>query len=180
MRSTENIELLLKNLGEDWTNISPEELAQRVEALHGMQIEFFEMPMPKNYFGACMVVVEEEISATGFVFYAPNLNATLKSHVKTHEVAHLALGHNTVVLSFEELEKIQHHPELLLSSDKTIACRAMTASPNLSRKYLQEQEAENLTRTIYDKHFAARQRQHLEHASSYDDMDEALHRMGIA
>lgn len=180
MRSSDNIELLFKNLGDDWQNISPEEFATRVEQLHGIQIEFVEMPLPTGYFGACMVVVEEAEVPIAFVFYAPNMPAAQQAHVKTHEVAHIALRHNTIVATIDQLEQIQREPSLLFNSQWAIACRATTPRRNQSQREAEEEEAELLTRLVYEKHFAARQKEHLKHGSSQADADEALRRMGIA
>ena len=180
MRSTENIELLFRNLGADWASITPEEFAAQVEELHGIHIEFVEMPLPRGYFGACMVVVEEEESPTGFVFYAPKLQPTQREHVKMHEVAHIALQHNIVIASYEQLEKIQRNPKLLTESNLTIACRATNSSGKRSKRQTQEDEAELLTRLIFEQRFLTRQKNHLARASSLEYTDEALRRMGIA
>lgn len=180
MRSSENIELLFRNLPHDWANITSEEFAAQVETLHGIRIEFVEMPLPRGYFGACMVVVESEEMPIGFVFYAPNLQPAQREHVKTHEVAHLALRHNTVIASYNELERISKNPGLLVKSDITIACRATTHPDALNERQRQENEAELLTRLIYERRFKSRQAEHLERASSLADTDEALRRMGIA
>lgn len=180
MKPSENIDLILKNLGEGWATMSPDDLARRVEQLHGIAIEFVEMPLPSGYFGACMIVVEEEELPTGFVFYAPDLTPTHRAHVKTHEIAHIALQHNTVVATYQDLERIQKDPSVLFKSNMTIACRNTTLRKNPTVRDLQEQEAELLTRIIYEKSFAERQKHHLQRGSSLEDMDGALRRMGIA
>ncbi len=180
MRSTENIELLFQNLPHDWASITPEELAAQVEELHGIHIEFVEMPLPRGYFGACMVVIEEEESPTGFVFYAPKLQPTQREHVKMHEVAHIALQHNTVIASYAQLEKIQRNPALLTESNLTIACRATNSLSKRTKRHTQEDEAELLTRLIFEQRFLTRQKNHFARASSLEYTDEALRRMGIA
>lgn len=180
MRTSENIELLFQNLRDDWANSTPEELAAQVEQLHGIHIEFVELPLPRGYFGACMVVVAEDEMPTGFVFYAPKLQPTQREHVKMHEVAHIALHHNTVIASYEQLAQIQRNPALLTASNLTIACRATNSLQSRSKQQTQEDEAELLTRLIFEQRFLTRQKNHLARASSLEYTDEALRRMGIA
>lgn len=180
MHSTENIELLFRNLGEDWANITPEKLAQRIELLHGIRIEFEEMALPRGYFGACVVVMDNDGFSTGYVLYAKNLPLTQQAHVKTHEIAHLALQHTTISATEEQLQQIQREPSLLFRSNWAIACRASTPAKERTAREVQEDEAELFTRLIYEKRTLMRQSKYLQRGSSLKEMDDALRRMGVA
>lgn len=170
---------ILDRLAPEAADFTPEVFARWIEEFDDCRVHFIPMDLPPGVFGACLVVTGEQVKWDKYVLYDSKLPATHQAHVKTHELAHLALGHKTVSLSPEQMEAIMLHPELVVDHLSVISCRSSAPSFLSSERNRAEQEAELLTRLIYHQAFAARQKRQLRPISSQADLDEALRRMGI-
>ena len=155
--------------------------AQQLEQFESRAIRFVEMPLPPGCFGGCIVVIQEaegrdgtRYPATEFVIVATGLAPALREHVQAHELAHIALGHPTVVLSQEQFANWTLH-RAVPADTPYFACRAADprrATPRLTL----DQQAEELTRRIEQRVLLARQGAGLRRYSSQQDLESAWRR----
>lgn len=168
----------------DPEHFSTENWVRRLEQFEGRSIHFVGLRLPPGCFGGCIIVTEEtegrdgiQYPVTEYVVYANDLPAAHREHVLAHELSHITLGHPTVVLSPEQFATWT--PNSLLSMpDPYFACRASDTTH--SSTWLEiDQEAERLTRLIYQRVLLARQRAGLSRYSSQQDFERGLRRLGI-
>lgn len=168
----------------DPEHFSTENWARRLEQFESRSIHFVGLRLPPGCFGGCIIVTEEteglggvRYPATEYVVYANDLPATHREHVLAHELSHITLGHPTVVLSPEQFANWS--PNSILSvTTPYFSCRASDTTHSSSRLET-DQEAERLTRLIYQRVLLARQRAGLRRYSSQQDFERGLRRLGI-
>jgi hypothetical protein len=168
----------------DPEHFSTETWVRRLEQFESRVILFVGLRLPPGCFGGCIIVTEESESldgirypATEYVVYANDLPAAHREHVLAHELAHITLGHPTVVLSPEQFASWSPHSILSVATPH-FSCRASdTIHP--SARLAMDQEAERLTRLIYQRVLLARQRAGLGRYSSQQDFERGLRRLGI-
>lgn len=167
----------------DVENFSAERWARHLESIDAKRFVFLPLPLPRGYFGARLIVVnnqleQEDAATTEYICYADWLPAVQAEHVKAHELAHSALNHPTLILSESELEGFRAN-----ASDPRLwrlaCCRASNPLQLADEQLAQDQEAERLARLIYQRKFGAREKKRWGRNSSQDDMDGFFHRLGI-
>lgn len=180
-----DFELVIPRLVPDVEHFSAEAFARRLEKFEGRAIYFVALPLPRGHFGARIIVIGETENHEGviypageYVIYADWLPPVHREHVKTHELAHIALGHPTLTLTSDELELVAENPERLARL-YTICCRALTPDGADETQVLRDQEAEDLTRIIYQRVLDARHRRSLTRYSSQEDYEHAFRRLGL-
>jgi len=174
---------VIRRLLPDPASFSNETWARRLEEFEGRAIFFVGICLPPSYFGGRVIVAEETASADGtlypaaeYILYERRLPAVHQEHIKTHELAHIALGHPTLVVSPTELESLLQDQQLA-TRFPSLCCRASNRAPE---SYLvRDGDAERLTRLIYQRVLLARQQQRVRHHSSHQDLDRELRRLGL-
>ncbi len=166
----------------DLASFSPDawalELAQKVNR----RIQFVSGELVAGVFGARVIILSQDNQgqpvATEYIALQEDLPAVQREHTKTHELAHIALGHKTLVLTSDEIGDVRQKLWEQIKNDPTVCCRA--EDPDKKTLSLeQDQEAEDLARLIYKRVFEARQRFQLQKNSSLVDWDIFLRRYGI-
>jgi len=168
---------------------SPEEFsietwASLLEKFEERAIQFVGLDLPPGYFGACIIVTEASEGVgrvwyplTEYIVYSNDLAPIHREHVKAHELAHIALGHPTLILSPEEF--VNCSPELIhCRSLSHLCCRA--ADPHDQASFVRDDEdAEMLTRLVYQRVLVARQHRGLRQQSSQEEFERGIQRLGI-
>ncbi len=181
MQLTPRMKLVLDQLVADWATLTPAAFAQRLEEFDGRKIKFIPLPMPAGYFGGRVVVVhDEDTTPDDLVFYNATLPLAHQEHVLIHELAHIALGHDTLHVTPEQAEQALQNPARAAEQWACISCRALNGVVPDSLLAQQDQEAEMLARLIFQRILAARQNELLKRSSSQSYLDDSLRRMGIA
>ena len=180
MDAITDLDLALRLLPSDLADFGPAQFAARLEQMEGRVIRFAPLAMPPGYFGLRLIVSEEEQPAEEYVFYASHLPAAHQEHIKTHELAHVALGHPTLIMTPNEVDEIRQDPVRMTSLLIEISCRANDPHQFDRARLARDQDAERLTRMIYQRRLIARQLKNWCSNSSQADLDGLLRRMGIA
>ncbi len=180
-----DIEWVLRRLLPDPEGFSNETWARRLEDFEGRAILFVGVSLPPSYFGSRIIVTEETEGADGrlyptaeYVLYEQRLPPVHREHIKTHELAHAALGHPTLVLSGEELEALFANPRIE-ERLRSVCCRASSPGRSPEPYLMRDGEAERLTRIIYQRVLLARQKRRVSRHSSHQDLDRELRRLGL-
>ncbi len=180
-----DFELVMRRLVPDAEHFSAPAFARRLEKFDGRAIFFVGLTLPPGYFGARIVVSEETENSEGliypaaeYVFFSDRLLPAHREHVKIHELAHIALGHPTLVLSATDLDDLAASPPTL-SKFSDLCCRAADPRHFSTLGLARDQEAERLARLIYQRIFLTKQRQGLARHSSQQDLELGLQRLGI-
>ena len=168
----------------DPEHFSTENWARRLEQFESRSILFVELSLPPGCFGGCIIVTEEteglggiRYPTTEYVIYASGLPPAHREHVLAHELAHITLGHPTVVLSPEEFTN--WNPRSVFSTNTPyFSCRASDPT-NSSPRLVLDQEAERLTRLIFQRVLLVRHAAGLGRYSSQEDFERGLRRLGI-
>ncbi len=180
-----DLDWVLRKLLPGPESFSNEAWARRLEEFEGRAILFAGIRLPPGYFGARVIVTEGTEATDGtlypaaeYILYEERLPPVHQEHIKTHELAHMALGHPTLVASPEELAQILADQQLA-TRFPNLCCRA--SSPNHSdESYLAvDGAAERLTRIIYQRALLAKQQQRVRRHSSHQDLDRELRRLGL-
>ncbi len=127
----------------------------------------------------CLNVERKNGLAEAYVCYGTSLPPAHQEHIKTHELAHIALGHPMPVLKPKRLHAIMRDPTKAIGLAQEICCRANDPRRATNEQLMRDQEAERLTRLIYQHMLVDRHKRRLERNSSQDDLDNFLHRLGI-
>jgi hypothetical protein len=180
-----DIDLILRRLLPDPDSFSNETWARRLEEFEGRAILFAGIRLPPSYFGGRVIVTEETEGANGtlypaaeYILYEQRLPSVHREHIKTHELAHMALGHSTLVVSPTELEKL-FTEEQIATRFPNLCCRASSPSRSAESYLVRDGEAERLTRLIYQRVLLTRQQQRVRRHSSHQDLDRELRRLGL-
>ncbi len=180
MSGSKRIQAVLKHFPSDQVDVSPQTFAQWIGEFHSQEIRFVATPLPVGLFGCCFVfTASEEEFPTAMVVYNSKLSPVHQVHVQMHELAHLALGHPTWTGTSEDMEGLLHEPTRLIQLVREFSCRVTTRQLVDGTRSPQDQEAELLTRLIFQRGSIARRERQLKRMSSQADLDEALRRMGI-
>jgi len=180
-----NLDWVLRSLLPDPEAFSNASWARQLEEFEGRAILFAGIRLPTGYFGARVIIPEETEAADGtlypaaeYILYEERLPPVHQEHIKTHELAHMALGHSTLVASSDELTKILTDQELTRRFP-SLCCRASSPSRSPASYLVVDGEAERLTRIIYQRVLLARQQQRVRRHSSHQDLDRELRRLGL-
>lgn len=179
MSISRRIRAVLKQLPQDWAEISPESFAKWIEQFHSQQVRFAPMSLSPGLFACCLIVADPREMPTAMVIYNSDLPPAHQMHVQMHELSHLALGHPTWVGTTKQLEEILNNPAELGQLIREFACRAANEPLTGSRGKAEELEAEDLTRELFKRASVARRETQLKRISSQSDLEESLRRMGI-
>ncbi len=155
--------------------------ARRLEHFEGRAIFFLAFDFPPGFFGA-RIIVDEPTSGPDdvvfpmaeYIFFADSLSPVHTEHVKAHELAHIALGHPTLVLP----AGVWHEPSILTESverNAHVCCRAAidTQAVALNPDPI-DQQAEDLTRMVYERVLTYRRLQ------SGSALEQKLQHLGIS
>ncbi|OQY99613.1 MAG: hypothetical protein B6D41_00890 [Chloroflexi bacterium UTCFX4] len=97
----------LETLVPNGQSFSIENWTQRLESFLFKKIQFVEMPLPKGFFGARIILLPtadaREPRPVEIVITSRGLIPLMQDHVRAHELAHITLGHQTVMLTPQEL-----------------------------------------------------------------------------
>jgi len=180
-----DLDLVLRRLLPDPDSFSNESWARRLEEFEGRAILFVGVSLPPSYFGSRVIVAEETEGTDGtlypaaeYILYEQRLPPVHREHIKTHELAHMALGHPTLVVSAEELETL-FTDQQIAHRFPILCCRASSPSRFPAAYGVRDGEAERLTRIIYQRVLLARQQQRVSRHSSQQDLDRELQRLGL-
>lgn len=179
MHSGKLIDSILQMLPTDMADLTPETFASWIEKTHGYEVGFLGVPLPPGLFGCCLIVDDPGEPPGAVVVCDSTLTPTHQTHIRFHELAHLALGHRTWVGPTKELELALVDPTRVAALVGAFSCRASKADLDALR-VSEDEEAELLTRLLVERVFAARQKHFLRPGSSRQDLDEALRHMGMA
>lgn len=106
-RAVARIKDALETLVPDGQDFSIETWARRLESFLYKKIQFVDLPLPKGFFGARIVLLPSrgasEPRPVEIVITSTGLMPLMHDHVRAHELAHIALGHQTVVLTPQQL-----------------------------------------------------------------------------
>lgn len=106
-RAVARINDALETLVPDGQDFSIENWAQRLETFLYKKIKFVDLPLPKGFFGARLVLLPSpdaiDSRPVEIVITSTGLMPLMHDHVRAHELAHIALGHQTLVLTPEQL-----------------------------------------------------------------------------
>lgn len=123
-RAIAHINDALETLVPDARDFSIENWAQRLESFLFKKIQFIDLPLPKGFFGARLVLLPAqgalESRPVEIVITSTGLMPIMVEHVRAHELAHIALGHQTIMLTPEQL--------LDLKGDISGVCRSPGAT----------------------------------------------------
>ena len=180
-----DLELVLHRLLPDPVSFSNDLWARHLEQFEGRAILFTGVRLPPGYFGSRIIVAEETEGMDGnvypaaeYVLYEQRLPSVHQEHIKTHELAHIALGDTTLVVSPEELEHLLSDQQMA-ARFPTLCCRASGPSRSTEDYLVRDGEAERLTRLIYQRVLLSRQQQSVRRHSSHQDLDRELRRLGL-
>ena len=106
-RAVARINDALETLVPDGQDFSIENWAQRLESFLYKKIKFVDLPLPKGFFGARLVLLPApdalDSRPVEIVITSTGLMPLMHDHVRAHELAHITLGHQTLVLTPEQL-----------------------------------------------------------------------------
>lgn len=180
-----DLDLVVRRLLPDPASFSNELWARYLEQFDGRAILFAGVRLPPAYFGSRVIVTEETEGTDGsvypaaeYVLYEERLPPVHQEHIKTHELAHIALGHTTLVVSPEELESLLLDQQFV-NRFPALCCRASGPNRSTESYLVRDDEAERLTRLIYQRVLLARQQQSVRRHSSQHDLDRELRRLGL-
>ncbi len=160
-------------------DFSIERLAQRVEEAQAKPIYFMQMDLGRYLFGA-RVMVAMPGQVVEYVICNEKLPAFHRDHVKVHEMAHIMLGHPTLLLHTQELNwLLQNAPEAATLWPE-ICCRASDPRQFSGARLARDQDAERLTRLLYQRLLLSRQKNRWHRNSSQADLDDLFSRLGVA
>ncbi len=180
MSGSKRIQAVLKHFPSDQVDVSPQSFAEWIEEFHSQKIRFVPTPLPAGLFGCCFVfTAPDDDFPTAMVVYNSNLSPVHQVHVQMHVLAHLALAHPTWTGTDADMEVLFQDPTRLIQLVREFSCRVTTKQLIDGSRTPQDQEAELLTRLIFQRGSVARRERQLKHISSQADLDEALRRMGI-
>ncbi len=159
-------------------DFSIETLAHRVEEMEARPIRFVPADLEVYLFGARVLVAAPDKVIESIV-YNEKLPAFHRNHVKVHELAHAMLGHPTLIVRQEELDWLLQNVSEAASLWPEISCRASDPRQFSGERLIRDQDAERLTRLIYQRILLSRQQKRWRRNSSQDDLDDFFHRLGI-
>lgn len=106
-RALAHIHDALETLVPDGASFSIENWAQQLESFLFKKIQFVELPLPKGFFGARIILLPTadaaETRPVEIVITSKGLMPLMQDHVRAHELAHIALGHETIRLTPQQL-----------------------------------------------------------------------------
>ncbi len=172
-------DLALKLLPSDLSDFDSTQFAALLERAEGRVIHFIARPLSVGLFGMRIIVQKKNRAPEEYVFYDSNLPPAHQEHIRTHELAHIALGHPTRVMTPKQMANLLRKTTRAPENLKEISCRADDPHELDAEQLAQDQDAERLTRLIYQRKLLARQRKHWGKNSSQQDLDDFLHRLGI-
>lgn len=101
------IQEALETLVPDGEGFTIENWARVLESFLHKKIQFVELPLPKGFFGARIILLPTEGAVetrpVEIVITSRGLIPLMQEHVRAHELAHITLGHQTVMLTPQQL-----------------------------------------------------------------------------
>jgi hypothetical protein len=176
LKLEETLEFFMPDL--ETFDFSIETLAQRVEEMEGRPIRFVPADLAVSLFGARVMVAAAD-KVIEYIVYNEKLPAFHRDHVKLHELAHGMLGHPTLILRDHELDWLLQNAPEAASLWPQISCRASDPRQFSGERLVRDQEAERLTRVIYQRILLSRQKKGWRRNSSQDDLDGFFRHLGI-
>ncbi len=154
-RARARIQDALDTLVPDGKEFSIHSWTQRLESFLYKKIQFVELPLPAGFFGARAVLIPSSRAHDSrpieIVITAAGLLPIMAEHVRAHELAHITLGHQTVILTAQQLMDLQGDISTLCRWPGA-TCRAVDperdAVPHLERDVM----AETLARLAEKRH----------------------------
>ncbi len=154
-RAHARIQEALDTLVPDGKEFSIPSWTQRLESFLYKKIHFVEFPLPAGFFGARAVLIPspraQDSRPIEIVITAAGLLPIMAEHVRAHELAHITLGHQTVILTPKQLMDLQGDISRLCRWPGA-TCRAVDperdAVPHLERDVM----AETLARLAEKRH----------------------------
>ncbi|MDL1894642.1 hypothetical protein FBQ82_00065 [Anaerolineae bacterium CFX7] len=175
-RALARINDALETLVPDGQNFSIENWARRLESFLFKKIQFVEMPLPKGFFGARIILLPTadaaETRPVEIVITARGLIPLMQDHVRAHELAHITLGHQTVMLTPQQLLDLKGDISAICNCPGA-TCRAV--EPERLSECVQERDimAETMARLAEQRHIEHHVRTRAQSVSS----DAATDRM---
>lgn len=170
------IQEALDTLVPEGHTFSIETWTRRLESFLYKKIHFIELPLPAGFFGARAVLLPNSHAHDSrpieIVITAAGLLPIMAEHVRAHELAHITLGHQTVILTPQQLMDLQGDVSTICRWPGA-TCRAVDpvrdALPHLERDVM----AETLARLAEKRHMELQIRGRAEGISS----DAAIDRL---
>lgn len=123
-RSLARIYEALETLVPDGPDFSIANWVQRLESFLYKKVQFVEVPLPKGFFGARIILLPgSDVSdprPIEIIFTSTKLMPLMQEHVRAHELAHITLGHQTLTLTPQQL--------LDLKGDLSMVCHCPGAT----------------------------------------------------
>lgn len=105
-RALTRIQEALETLVPFGSEFSIAKWTQQLEAFLYKRIHFVELPLPAGFFGARAILLPDagarETRPVEIVITAAGLMPLMREHVQAHELAHITLGHQTVLLTAQQ------------------------------------------------------------------------------
>ncbi len=171
--------LALTLLPSDLSDFDSTQFAALLERAEGRVIRLIPRQLPAGLFGMRFIVQQKNQPPEEYVFYDVNLPPAHQEHIRTHELAHIALGHPTRVMTPKQMAALLRNSARFSENLKEISCRADDPQELDAAQLDRDQDAEKLTRVIYQRRLSARQKKHWSRNSSQDDLDDLFHHLGI-
>ena len=106
-RAVARINEALDTLVPSGQDYSIETWTQRLESFLYKKIHFIDLPLPAGFFGARVVLLPAEGACESrpveVVITSSRLIPLMREHVQAHELAHISLGHQTTILTAQQV-----------------------------------------------------------------------------
>lgn len=103
MNTVQTAQVIIDNLGFDFSQFTMQEFIEWVERIKGRRIFLFSIPMPSSTDGAWISDAERP---NEYVFYDVNLSPILQVHTQLHEIGHILWGHETLRITGANLTQL--------------------------------------------------------------------------
>ena len=151
--------------------------AKGLESFLYKRIHFVELPLPAGFFGARAVLLPvdgaREKRPVEIVITAAGLLPIMREHVRAHELAHIALGHQTVILSAQQFAELQQDVTAICHWPGA-TCRAVDPERELMPMLELDIMAETLARLAEKRHMELRLRNRASGITSDAAMDRLI------
>ena len=149
---------------------------QRLESFLYIKIPFFALPLPAGFFGARAVLLPnsrvQNSRPIEIVITAAGLLPIMAEHVRAHELAHITLGHQTVILTSQQFIDLQGDISTICQCPGA-TCRAVDPARDALPHVQRDVMAETLARLAEKRHMELQIRGRAEGISS----DAAIDRL---
>lgn len=150
---------------------------ERLEAFLCKKIYFLELPLPAGYFGARVSALPargaRQSRPIEVVVTAAGLVPIMREHVTAHELAHITLGHRTVILTARQLLDLRADISTLCWHSGA-TCRVADPAREQEPQFKRDMMAETLARLAEKRHMEVRLRSQAAGFSSDAAMDRLI------